>query len=63
MEFVSWGMPPAEFQLMLMETSLRVMAAAGVATACAASVTYFLLWVAELRRPVSGARARRRRRG
>jgi hypothetical protein len=63
MEFVSWGMPPAEFQLLLMGTSLRVMAPAALATAGAASVTYSLLWVAELWRPVSGARARRRRRG
>ena len=64
MEFVNWGMPPAEFQLMLMETSLRIMAAGALATVAAASLTYFLLWLAELRRhSVSAARARRPRRG
>ena len=64
MEFVSWGTPPAEFQLMLMETTLRIMAASALATIAAAALTYFLLWAAELRRQsVSAARARRPRRG
>jgi len=49
MEFVSWGMPPAEFQLMLMETALRLMAAVGVFTIGAASFVYCLLWLAEAR--------------
>jgi hypothetical protein len=60
-EFVYWGMPPAEFQLTLMETSLRIMAGGALATTCAASCAYFLLWLAELR--VTAARARPRRRG
>lgn len=51
MGYLSWGMPPAEFQAMLMETALQVLAGAGLATIGLASVTYFLLWVAELRRP------------
>ena len=64
MEFLNWGMPPAEFQLMLMETSLRIIAAGALATVAAASLTYFLLWLAELRAgSLSAARARRRRRG
>ena len=51
MGYLSWGMPPAEFQAMLMETALRVLAAAGLATICVVSLTYFLLWVVELRQP------------
>jgi len=39
MDFMSWGMPPAEFQLMLMGTALRVMAAGALATIAAASLT------------------------
>jgi hypothetical protein len=49
MEFVNWGIPPAEFQLMLMETALRVLSAGALATVAAASLTYFLLWLAEFR--------------
>jgi hypothetical protein len=65
MDFVSWGMPPAEFQLMLMETALRLMAGAALATIGVASFTYFLLWLAESRRParrVTSAPPRPRRR-
>jgi hypothetical protein len=50
MEFVNWGMPPAEFQLMLMETALRVLSAGALAAVGAASLAYFLLWLVEFRR-------------
>jgi hypothetical protein len=64
MEFVNWGMPPAELQLMLLETSLRVMAAGALMTLAAASLTYFLLWLAEARAAaVNAGRRRRPRRG
>ncbi len=49
MEFMSWRVPPAEFQLMLMETALRVMAGAALATVALASLAYLLLWLAEFR--------------
>jgi hypothetical protein len=48
---MGWGLPPAELQAMLLETALRVLALGGLATIGAASVAYFLIWVAELRRP------------
>lgn len=50
MEFVNWGMPPAEFQLALMETALRALSGGALATIAAASLAYFLLWLAEFRR-------------
>ncbi|MDQ3806005.1 MAG: hypothetical protein M3416_19515 [Acidobacteriota bacterium] len=50
MELVNWGMPPAEFQLRLMEAALRVLSAGALATVGAASLAYFLLWLAEFRR-------------
>jgi hypothetical protein len=51
MNSLSWGLPPAELQAMLLETALRVLAAGGLVTIALASLAYFLLWVVESRMP------------
>ena len=59
MDFGSLGLMPADLQLTLMETALRVLALSAIATIGATSFAYSLLWLLELGRLDSRAKSRR----
>jgi hypothetical protein len=49
LDFVNFGMSPAEFQLMLLETALRALSGGAFVVVGIFSVVYFLLWFTELK--------------
>jgi len=49
-DLLNLGVSRAEFQLRLMEAALRALSLGATLAICGSSLTYFLLWLAELRR-------------